>query len=141
MALSREARRNPRHDPIHDPEHHPALEEGIRLFNEGKHWEAHEAWEDLWLGLEGEDKVFVQGLIMAAAMLVKYERRHGLGVYRHYQNVQDRLPPHAPERWGIDVRGLLDQLRPFAEPFLDRGWEREQEFPLDPASVRLLRNP
>jgi hypothetical protein len=43
------------------------LARGADLFNRGLYWEAHEAWEELWLGLEDEPKLFVQGLIQVAA--------------------------------------------------------------------------
>ncbi len=107
-------RRNPKVAPITDPQHHPALDEGMRLFNHGEHWHAHEAWEPLWMGLEGDEKLFVQGLIMAAAMLVQYEKGVRRGVDNHWANVQHRLAPHVPHRWGIDVAGLLVQLEPYA---------------------------
>jgi predicted metal-dependent hydrolase len=44
-----------------------ALARGAELFNQGLYWEAHEAWEELWLELDDEPKLFVQGLIQAAA--------------------------------------------------------------------------
>lgn len=46
---------------------------GVDLFNHGCYWEAHEAWEDLWLPLPKEDllRVFTQGLIQASAALLK----------------------------------------------------------------------
>ncbi len=44
-----------------------ALARGADLFNRGLFWEAHEAWEELWLELDDEPKLFVQGLIQAAA--------------------------------------------------------------------------
>jgi len=46
---------------------------GVDLFNHGCYWEAHEAWEDLWLPLEKEDpvRVFIQGLIQGSAALLK----------------------------------------------------------------------
>ncbi len=121
-------RRNPNVEPILDPASHPWLDEGIAEFNAGRHWHAHEAWEHLWLGLEGDDKVFVQGLIMAAAMLHQYARGVERGVRNHWANVEARLPPHAPDKWGIDVAGLLEQLRPF---LAGSG--------LDPSSVRIQR--
>lgn len=43
------------------------LARGADLFNRGLYWEAHEAWEELWLTLEDEPKLFVQGLIQVAA--------------------------------------------------------------------------
>jgi predicted metal-dependent hydrolase len=44
-----------------------ALARGADLFNQGLYWEAHEAWEELWLALEDEERLFVQGLIQVAA--------------------------------------------------------------------------
>ena len=44
-----------------------SLERGAALFNEGLFWEAHEAWEEAWLELEDQPKLFLQGLIQIAA--------------------------------------------------------------------------
>ena len=74
----------------------PRLDEGIHLYNEGHHWHAHESWEPLWMGLEGDEKLFLQGLIMSAAMLHQYQRRVAGGVRNHWANVEIRLPPHRP---------------------------------------------
>src|SRR3989338_3258784 len=43
------------------------FEKGRSLFNEGKFWEAHEAWEDVWKEREEEGRIFFQGIIQAAA--------------------------------------------------------------------------
>ncbi|MGB0653022.1 MAG: DUF309 domain-containing protein [Thermoplasmatota archaeon] len=128
-------RRHPDAEPVADPAGDPLLEEGRALFNDGKHWHAHEAWEHLWLGLEGRDKLFVQGLIMAAAMLVQYGRGRFQGVLNHHENVLARLPEHAPTKWGIDVAGLLAQLAPFREA------AARDDGSLDPADVQLVRDP
>jgi predicted metal-dependent hydrolase len=45
----------------------PHLAEGVALFNEGKYWHAHEAWERDWLVATGDEKLFLQGLIQLAA--------------------------------------------------------------------------
>lgn len=111
------------------PSHESLLDEGIALFNAGKHWHAHEAWEHLWLELEGDDKRFVQGLIMAAAMLVQHGKGVQRGVENHHKNVLARLPPHGPVKWGVDVAGLLLQLEPYVE---DAG--------LDGAAVKIRRD-
>ncbi|HUJ29368.1 MAG TPA: DUF309 domain-containing protein [Myxococcales bacterium] len=44
-----------------------ALPRGVQLFNQGLYYEAHEAWEELWLELSDEPRVFLQGLIQVAA--------------------------------------------------------------------------
>lgn len=126
-------RRNRNAAPIERPWDDPRLDEGIRLYNEGHHWHAHECWEPLWMGLEGDDKLFVQGLIMSAAMLHQYGRRVAKGVHNHWANVRLRLEPHQPAKWGIDVAGLLAQLAPFAAAVEAGNWERK------PDQVRLLR--
>jgi uncharacterized protein len=114
MTAPLNVRRHPSAEPVAEPWADPRLDEGIRLFNDGHHWHAHEAWEPLWMGLEGDEKLFLQGLIMSAAMLVQYERKVPRGVANHWQNVLLRLGPHVPSKWGIDVQGLLEQLRPYA---------------------------
>jgi uncharacterized protein len=56
------------------------IEKGIVLFNQGRYFEAHEAWEDLWLSeTDREKKFFYQGLIMAAGALLHYTRRECVG--------------------------------------------------------------
>jgi predicted metal-dependent hydrolase len=56
------------------------LELGIELFNKGKFFEAHKAWESLWLcAEEPRDKQFLQGLIMAAGAFLHYLKRECAG--------------------------------------------------------------
>jgi len=44
-----------------------AIHEGLQLFNGGRFWEAHEAWEAAWLVEDGEVRQMLQGLIQVAA--------------------------------------------------------------------------
>lgn len=126
-------RRNRNAAPIERPWEDPRLDEGIRLYNEGHHWHAHECWEPLWMGLEGDDKLFVQGLIMSAAMLHQYGRHVAKGVHNHWANVRLRLEPHQPAKWGVEVTDLLAQLAPFDAAAKDGDWT------LRPGSVHLRR--
>jgi predicted metal-dependent hydrolase len=41
--------------------------EGVSLFNQGYHWEAHERWEAVWRGQEGEAKAFVQAFVQVSS--------------------------------------------------------------------------
>ncbi len=45
------------------------LSPGRAAFNRGDYFQAHELWEDVWDGLEGAERIFVQGLIQIAAGL------------------------------------------------------------------------
>jgi uncharacterized protein len=127
-------RRHPSAVPVTAPWDDPRLDEGLRLFNDGHHWHAHESWEPLWMGLEEDDKVFVQGLIMSAAMLHQHGRRIAAGVRNHWANVQARLGPHSPSRWGIDVEDLVTQLAKYAEDAASGQWA------LDGKAVRIRRD-
>ena len=56
------------------------LETGASLFDDGKFWHAHEAWEDLWNDLKRRDAspheiLLVQGLIQTAALLLHHQRK------------------------------------------------------------------
>jgi predicted metal-dependent hydrolase len=71
------------------------LERGIALFNSGKFWEAHEAWEEIWMNHPEDGRFFIQGLIQLAAAY------HQLGkkVYRGVVIPSDFL--------GIEVSPIL----------------------------------
>ncbi len=56
------------------------IEKGIKLFNEGNYFEAHETWEDQWRGIEkSPEKNFIQGLIVIAVALHHYKRKNYKG--------------------------------------------------------------
>src|ERR1700694_3158641 len=60
-------RSNERQEPRAAMNLRDSLERGAALFNDRQFWEAHEAWEEAWLELENEEKLFLQGLIQVAA--------------------------------------------------------------------------
>lgn len=55
---------------------------GIELFNAGYYWEAHEAWEGLWMvhGRRGPTAAVLQGLIKLAASALKIREGRPRGV-------------------------------------------------------------
>lgn len=92
-----------------------ALEKGIALFNEGKYFEAHEAWDDLWLDeRDAAEKRFYQGLIMAAGALLHYTKRECAGASallgRSIPMIQEGLHSHPNLRIG-DFTRALDGLK------------------------------
>ena len=44
---------------------------GLDLFDFRFYWEAHEVWEARWKLLEGDDKAFLQGMILSSACLLQ----------------------------------------------------------------------
>ena len=57
----------------------------IDLFNHGYYWEAHEAWEAIWiaLGRRGAQADFIKALIKLTAAGVKLRQRRPRGAVRH----------------------------------------------------------
>lgn len=51
------------------------LEPGRVAFNRGAYFEAHELWEEVWQGLDGVERIHVQGLIQIAAGLHHLQQR------------------------------------------------------------------
>ena len=48
--------------------------QGIRRWNEGRFFEAHEVWENAWRAAAGDKRSFYQGLIQFAVGLLKLQR-------------------------------------------------------------------
>jgi hypothetical protein len=59
-----------------------SLQRGIELFNSHRFWEAHEAWEEIWLEAKGNEKTFLQGLIQVAAAYHHISRGTNRGAIR-----------------------------------------------------------
>ena len=68
---------------------------GKRLFEHGYYWEAHEAWEYLWLelGRTSEDALTVKGLIKLSASAVKCREGNATGAIRHASRAAELLRP------------------------------------------------
>lgn len=66
---------------------------GVDLFNHGFYWEAHEAWESLWLaaGRRGPTATWLKALIKLAASIVKLREGSSIGALRHALRVQQLL--------------------------------------------------
>jgi hypothetical protein len=78
---------------------------GIDLFNHGFYWEAHEAWEGLWVacGRRGPTATFLQALINLTALR--------------------ELGPGTRQYMGLELHGLIDAAAAFsqARPAARRG--------------------
>ncbi len=69
------------------------FQRGCQLFNAGYYWEAHEAWEGVWIaaGRTGLVADFVKGLIKLAAAGVKLREGSLVGAQRHLARSKELL--------------------------------------------------
>ena len=89
-----------------------ALARGADLFNRGLYWEAHEAWEELWLELEDQPKLFVQGLIQVAAAGHKaFVQDQPRGCVKLLGTALEKLESAPPDFLGVETQRLLPALR------------------------------
>ncbi|MEM9353028.1 MAG: DUF309 domain-containing protein [Planctomycetota bacterium] len=88
-------------------EQSPTFLYAIDLFNYGYYWEAHEAWEQLWIaaGRAGGAADFLKGLIKLAAAGVKLREGNSEGVLRHGKRAEQLLAAGA--MCGLDHETLL----------------------------------
>ena len=90
--------------------------EGLRQFNAGEWFEAHETWEALWHTLEGKDRQFVQGLIQCAVVLEHVRRGNPRGALTMLDRASPRLAKFGVLYHGVPVRALVDALEAFVAP-------------------------
>ena len=87
------------------------LAEGLRRYNAGDYFTAHEAWETIWLEAHEPDKTFLQGLIQVTAAFHHLQRNNPLGTGRLLQAALRRLEPYPPGFGGISVTVLCGDIR------------------------------
>ena len=86
--------------------------EGVKYFNEGKYWEAHEAWERGWVQLDSPIKSYVQSLIQVAAIFYLMSPEGGKRESAARRLARSALaksncPPHLPR---IEIPGRIEFL-------------------------------
>jgi predicted metal-dependent hydrolase len=106
-------------DAVLAEDHQALVREGARLYNGGEFWEAHEAWEEVWLQLREADRReladLLQALILTTAAFENLDRgkprgfaTQGAKALHRLRGLGDRLPE----------LGVADGAR-FTEELLD----------------------
>jgi hypothetical protein len=93
---------------------------GIALFNAGYYWEAHEAWEALWLahGRRGPVAAVLQALIKLSAAGVKVREGRPAGVRSHAAGAGQLFAESRGQggryRLGLDLDEWINRCRAIA---------------------------
>jgi predicted metal-dependent hydrolase len=83
------------------------LREGVRLFNDGEYFAAHEVLEQAWLAEEGPDRDLYKGLLQVGVGLHHARRGNRRGALRLLDRGIAALAPFAPAHLGLDVAALV----------------------------------
>lgn len=89
--------------------------EGIQLFNTQKFFEAHEALEEVWLKAEGNEKIFLHGLIQVAAAFHHHSRSNTEGFRSLLEKGLSKLNQFGEAMDGIDLASLRQQIQPWRD--------------------------
>lgn len=108
----------------------PYLDEGIRLFNAGDYFMAHETLEEHWIDAEDSERDFYQALIHLAVGFHHYKRDNRNGARSQFFKAAKRLATYPDEFEGVDVQAVRRFLEE-AQPKL------EKEEPLEPPKLEV----
>jgi uncharacterized protein len=87
------------------------LAEGLRLYEAGEYFTAHEEWESVWLASPEPEKTFLQGLIQVTAAFHHLRRDNRLGTLLLLQGALRRLDLYPASFGGISVTLLCSDIR------------------------------
>jgi predicted metal-dependent hydrolase len=87
---------------------------GVKLFNTRYFFEAHEAWEEIWLHTAPPEKTFLQGLIQVTAAFHHHSRENLRGTKSLLRAGLLKLEDFPPHHRGLD----LEKLRKVARRWL-----------------------
>ena len=93
------------------------LIDGVEKFNARRFWDAHEAWETIWLVAESEVKEFLQGLIQVAAAYHHMQRGTYRGGVRLFDSGLRRLARFADDYCSIERRAVVAAAQTHRERF------------------------
>ena len=88
-----------------------SLAEGLRRYNAGEYFTAHEAWETVWLEAHEPDRSFLQGLIQVTAAFHHLRRNNHVGTGRLLHRALRRLELYPACFGGISVTTLCGDIR------------------------------
>lgn len=91
--------------------HAEIFQEGVKLFNSGFHWEAHEAWEEVWRGQEGDGKTFVQAFVQMAAGYSFVKLRKPDSALYLFQKAIEKFQEFDHLNCGVPISELIDNLQ------------------------------
>ena len=116
-------------------EHDPRFLEGIEHFNRRDFYAAHDAWESLWLERFGEEKDFLQGLILCAVALHHYGRGNLNGARSRFRLALQKLEKYPESFWGVNLKNFVRRM----SGTMHRALTEDSPPPLDVKTVPALK--
>ncbi len=109
---------------------HPKAAEGIRLFNAGKYFEAHEELEAAWREERGKVRELYQGILEAGVTYLHITRRNYNGAVKVYRRSMKWLRQWPGLCRGVNVAQLREDLEAAIAKVEQLGEDRILDFDL-----------
>ena len=116
---------------------HPRARDGLRLFNAGEYFEAHEALEDAWNAEEGNAKDLYRGILQIAVTYLHITRGNYNGALKVYQRSRKWLNGLPDICKGVHLGQLRGDADKVIEEVQRLGPERIWEF--DPVYLKSVK--
>jgi uncharacterized protein len=99
------------------PTETPQFALGMRLHNDGSYYDAHEAWEELWIDeTDDEARLFLQGLIQVTSAFHKvFFQRQPASAGRLLTRGLEKLAPYPDEYLGVALGPFRRKAKACAE--------------------------
>lgn len=84
----------------------PYLDEGVRLFEAGDYFLAHETLEEHWVEADASERDFLQGLIQLSVGLLHANKGNRKGALLQFRKSASRLEGYPDVHQGIDLAAV-----------------------------------
>lgn len=86
------------------------IQEGIRLFNNGEYFAAHDFFEDIWIGINDDSRLFYQGLIQVAVGCYHLTYGNYRGALSQFTKGSKKLENYLPFYKNVYIDKLLSDV-------------------------------
>ena len=90
---------------------HPKAREGIKLFNVGKYYEAHESLEEAWMETGSPERILYQGILQIGLAYFQITRGNYRGALKMFRRGHRNLAPLGDTLLGIDLTQLREDAQ------------------------------
>jgi uncharacterized protein len=122
-------------------EKHERFERGLAHFNARRFFEAHEAWEEIWLVENEPEKTFLQGIIQIAAGFHHYLHENSDGAESLLAAGIVKISRFPDDYYGLAVKNLRDAAKWWARSLGESKKPDDHEIPVILRSSNSPANP
>jgi len=112
-------------------EMHPQARKGIREFNAGEYYEAHEYLELAWRDTDSPGRDLYQGILQVGVAYYHIQRGNYRGALKMFNRARDLLQPLPDMCQGVDVKKLRKDAEEVESALREKGADGIQNFNFD----------